>query len=137
MPDPRPNVWVRFLGSALGLFATTSIQGAVCLSVGGALTYVGLLMGRPWHEAPLLLLAGMAIPLWPLQVYLGPERALERKFKKWDRWVEQKVITARDCGQWKRELREWYAKKAVVPTPRAHEQTPMLPLEEFRDEEHS
>ncbi len=69
-----PGGLIQFIHAVLGLLTSTSVQGAVCLSVGGALTYVGILLGCPSRLLPLLLLAGMAVPLWPLWVYYSPER---------------------------------------------------------------
>ena len=51
----NPGGLIRFIRAVLGLFASTTIQGAVCLSVGGALTYVGILVGCPPALTPLLL----------------------------------------------------------------------------------
>jgi hypothetical protein len=105
----NPGGLIRFIRAVLGLFASTTIQGAVCLSVGGALTYVGILVGCPPSLAPLLLLAGMAVPLWPLRVYYSPERILERKFARWDRWVEKGQLSRSKCKVWKEAMQRWYA----------------------------
>jgi len=106
MPDPNPVI--RFIKDLLGLFLSTSIQGAVCLTIGGALTYVGLLLGCSARQSTFLLFTGMAIPLWPLRVYYSPERILERKFREWDRWVERGMLTKAECRAWKNEMKGWY-----------------------------
>src|SRR5271157_423907 len=70
---------IPYVRAALGLFGSLSIQGAVSVSMGGALAYVGVLAGCSAVTVPLLLFAGMAIPLWPLRVYYSPDRVLTRK----------------------------------------------------------
>ena len=84
MMSENPGGLIRFINAVLGLFASTTIQGAVCLSVGGLLTYVAILVGCPPSLTPLLLLAGMAVPLWPLRVYYSPERILGVTIKRHD-----------------------------------------------------
>lgn len=118
MPEPKPHALLRFTHAALGLFASTTIQGAVCLTVGGALTYLGtLLFHPPIYQVPFLFFAGMTIPLWPLRVYFAPERVLERRFNRWDRWAKKGIITKNECKKWKATLRLWYENQSVRPIP--------------------
>lgn len=117
MPKP-PAPWfnpTKLAKSALGIFASASIQGAVCLTVGGALAYAAILLRVPPWYVPLALFAGMAIPLWPLRVYFSPERVLERRYAQWDGWVKRRVITQAQCTRWKKELREWYGAQITKP----------------------
>lgn len=106
--NDKPGQVIRFVHAVLGLFGSTTIQGAVCLSVGGALTYVGILAHCPAVLTPLLLFAGMAIPLWPLRAYYSPDRVLTRKYSQWDRWVKKGYINAKKCKQLKGGLYMWY-----------------------------
>ncbi len=99
----------RLAHNALGLFASTTIQGAVCLSVGGALTCIAILAGCSAITVPFLFFAGMAVPLWPLRLYYSPERVLKRKFAQWDRLVKTKHITPKKCKQLKEGLVWWYS----------------------------
>ncbi len=128
----NPGGLIRFINAVLGLFASTTIQGAVCLSVGGALTYVALLVGCPPSLTPLLLLAGMAVPLWPLRVYYSPERILERKFARWDRWVEKGQLSRSKCKLWKEAMHRWYASQlpSSLVAPEATQVPPRLEDEE-------
>jgi hypothetical protein len=50
----------------------------------------------------------MAVPQWPLRVYFSPERELERKFARWDRWVQKGYLTQAKCKQLKEAMYRWY-----------------------------
>jgi hypothetical protein len=91
------------------------------------LTYIGILLGRSALEIPLLLFSGMAAALWPVRAYDSPERVLERKFRKWDRWVKDKKLPGAECNRWKREFRDWYFAE-ITKTPVPPEQTALLPF---------
>jgi len=133
MSEPKAPAWpVRLVHSILGLFAVTTNQGAVCLSVGGALAYIGLLFGRSTLELPLLLFLGMACTLWPVRAFDSPERILERKFRKWDRWVKDKKLSAGECVRWKRQFRDWYFSE-ITRTPPRPDPTGLLPFREDDD----
>jgi hypothetical protein len=123
---------LRFVRSCLGLLASTTIQGAITVSVGGALAYVAILAGCPLHFLPVLLLCGMAVPQWPLCLYFSPDRELERKFTRWDRWVQKGYLTKAQCRQLKDKFFHWYASR--VPSVTIGTQRPgdpeQLPVDE-------
>jgi len=106
---------IPYVRAALGLFGSLSIQGAVSVSMGGALAYVGVLAGCSAVTVPLLLFAGMAIPLWPLRVYYSPDRVLTRKYSQWDRWIEKGYINSKKCKELKDGLYRWYLTQQPSP----------------------
>ena len=125
--EAKPHAFLRFISAALGLLESSTIQGAICISIGGALLGIGFLLGIPMYRAPLLFFAGMALPLWPMRIYYSPERVLERKFARWDRWVEQGIIKKQQCVQWKEDLRSWYVLQVIGPSPVRDREAPAIP----------
>jgi hypothetical protein len=119
---------LRFIRHCLGLFLSLSIQGAASVSVGGALAYAAILAGAPVYYLPFALLFGMAVPQWPLRVFFSPDRELERKFRRWDRWVEKGYLTPKQCKELKNQFRRWYISQLAPPriSPESPASTPGL-----------
>ena len=119
MSEPEPELkaksLVRYTRALLKIFLGTTIQGAVCITCGAALLGIGILMGRPWWNVPILLFVGMGMSIGPLRFYFGPERTVERLHARWDRWVKNGIISKAQFGRQKKELLDWYAQQAPRP----------------------
>ena len=100
-----PGGLIRFIHAVLGLLTSTSVQGAVCLSVGGALTYVGILFGLPFsplalvapcrNGRPIVAIAGLLFARTNQRADhrhdAGPDRLGSTPLKQRDRWVEEEL----------------------------------------------
>jgi hypothetical protein len=127
MPEADPTTgWVRYVQSALRLFAATTLEGSLCLTAGGIFTCIGVFSGVSVAYLPALQLAGMAIALTPVKLYFSPERVYLRKCDQWETWVKRKRLSKTECEQWKRHMKSWYASQIPAALPPMNP-TPMLP----------
>lgn len=109
--DSKQAFGVRYLKSALRLFASTSIQGAVCITVGGIVALIALAAGASEVRVPMWFMGGTTLPLWPLKLYYAPERIFVRRASKLD-WLHRKgLLTKTRCAAEKKEVKEWALKE--------------------------
>ena len=127
--ESPPTLWLRFVKSALQLFATTSIQGAVSLTVGGIAATIALAAGETIYRAPAYFVAAMALPLWPLRIYFAPQRIFERKAKELNQFRNKGLITKAQRAEAMRELYAWYRREMKIDNQR------QLPVPESDDDE--
>jgi hypothetical protein len=118
--DNRWWEWIfRVPGLILGQWGYISVYGFPSVTLGAFLAYAGVVLGRPLAEFPLLMLVGMAAYLPFLSYYFRPEKIVARKFKLWDRWVSEGLITSNQCDDWKQGLLNWYQEEMKRLLPKA------------------
>src|SRR4051812_23095281 len=105
MPDDAAVNWVRrMFGPLLGIIGSTSVYGAACASVSGALGVAAhFFSANPWEWATF----GLVIPIFPMYLWFSRARVMEGRLKMLGRWKTAGLISQKEHDELKKRALAW------------------------------